>query len=153
MDTQVATQVALSRRIKSNGKVDIWDMGPARPLPPEPPAGPDPKLKGADLAAAQVEHEDACERYKNQLRRYTEQKREYAEWQETDGGPKKLETWPVDAKYNLNEFPERWRLDLPRGVKPGRAQIEAEEMAEAEAGELNRARASDPQFGHQRATP
>jgi hypothetical protein len=142
----------LERRIKKNGKVDLWDCGPTRPLAPEAPVEPDDKkLKGADLAAAQVEHEDNLERYKQQLRDYAAAKRAYLEWHDEKGGPIKIELWGIDARHALNNFPERWKLDLPRGQKPGRAQIEAEEMAEAEANDLNRARASDPQFG-QRAT-
>jgi hypothetical protein len=144
----------LERRIKRNGKVDLWDCGPKRPVAPEAPVEPDAsKLKGADLAAAQVEHEDALERYKQQLRDYAAAKRAHLEWHDEKGGPVKVELWGIDARHAMNVEPDRFKLDLPRGVKPGRAQVEAEEMAEAEANELNRARAADPQFGQQRATP
>jgi hypothetical protein len=138
----------LERRIKKNGKVDIWDCGPSRPAAPIAPIEPDDaKLKGADLAAAQVAHEDACERYKHQLRAYSAAKLAFAEWQETKGGPIKVELWGIDARHAMEVEPERFRLELPRGMKPGRAQIEAEQLAEAEADALDHARASDPQFG------
>jgi hypothetical protein len=144
----------LERRIKRNGKVDLWDCGPSRPAAPEAPAAPDAaKLKGADLAAAQVAHEDACELYKKQLRAYSAAKVAFAEWQETKGGPVKVELWGVDARHAMEVEPDRFKLELPRGVKPGRAQIEAEQLAEAEADALNQARASDPQFGQGATAP
>ena len=139
--------MSLSRRIKGNGKVDLWDCGPKRPVAPDEPDKPDAKLTGADKAAAEVEYEDNCARYKNALREYAAAKRAHLDWHDTNGGPLKVELWGVDARHAIDVEPDRFKLDLPRGQKPGRAQIEAEEMAEAEAGELNRARASDPQFG------
>lgn len=137
----------LQRRIKANGKVDVWDTGPQRPAPPAEPAKPDAKLTGADKAAAEVEYEDACERYKQLLRDYAAAKRAYLEWHDSNGGPIKVELWGVDARHAMEIEPDRFKVDLPRGVKPGRAQIEADQMAEAEADAMNRARASDPQFG------
>ena|ERR1700680_801750 len=138
----------LERRIKRNGKVDLWDCGPSRPPAPIAPVEPDAtKLKGADLAAAQVAHEDACELYKKQLRAYSAAKADFADWQETKGGPIKVELWGVDARHAMEVEPDRFKLELPRNVKPGRAQVEAEQLAEAEAENLNQARANDPQFG------
>lgn len=138
----------LERRIKKNGKVDLWDCGPTRPLAPDAPVEPDDKkLKGADLAAAQVEHEDDLERYKIALRAYAAAKRAHLEWHAVNGGPIKVELWGIDARHALEVEPDRFQLDLRKGQKPGRAQVEAEQMAEAEADSLNRARASDPQFG------
>lgn len=141
----------LEKRTKPNGKVDLWDTGPGRPEPPAAPQEPDAKLKGADLAAAQVEYEDACERYKQQLRDYAAAKRAYLDWHDKMGGPVKVELWGVDARHAMEVEPGRFLLDLKRGQKPGRAQVEAEEMAQAEQETLSRARASDPQFGQQRA--
>lgn len=141
----------LESRIKRNCKVDIWDTGPVRPkAPPEPPK-PDAKLTGADKAAAEVEYDDACERYKQNLREFAAAKRAYLEWHDAQGGPVKIELWGVDARHAMEIEPDRFKLDLPRGQKPGRAQIEAEQMAEAEADAMNRARASDPQFGQRAA--
>ena len=139
------------RYMKQNGKLDIWDMGPGRPVMPKPPAEPDAKLKGAELAAAQVEYEDDCERYKQALRDFNAARRAFTDWHETNGGPIKVELWGVDARHALDTEPGRYKLDLPKGAKPGAAQIEADQMAESEAENLNRARNSDPQFGQQRA--
>ena len=139
----------LERRIKKNGKVDLWDIGPSRTVAPKEPAEPDAKLKGADLAAAQIEYEDACERYKQQLRDYAAAKRAHADWHEHNGGPLKVELWGIDARHALEIDPERFKMDLPKGQKPGRAQIDADEMAVAEAEGMERTRASDPQFGRQ----
>lgn len=138
----------LERRIKKNGKVDLWDTGPTRPVAPKEPAAPDEKLKGVELAAAQVEYEDALERYKNELRAFTAAKRAFTEWHDKNGGPVKVELWGVDARFALEREPDRFKLDLARNQKPGRAQIEAEEMAALEAEGLERTRASDPQFGN-----
>lgn len=136
-------------RVKPNGKVDLWDMGPPRPLPPEPPQPHKDldKLKGADKALAEVEHEDAQEKHKDHLRHYGHAKRHHADWHEKNGGPVKVELWAIDARHALDVESERYKLDLPRGHKPGAAQIEADEIAEQEAEDIERARSSDPQFG------
>lgn len=141
------SDIQLNRRIKRNGKVDLWDTGPARPVAPKEPPKVDAKLTGADKAAAEVEYDDACERYKQQLRDYAAAKRAHLEWHDAKGGPVKVELWGVDARHAMEVEPNRYRLDLPKGVKPGRAQIEAEEMAQAEAGALAQAQERDPQFG------
>lgn len=135
-------------RIKPNGKVDIWDLGPQRPTAPKAPESPDlDKLKGADRALADVEHEDAVEKYKDHLRHYGAAKREHTAWHDKNGGPIKVELWAVDAKHAIEVEPERYKLDLPPKTKPGPAQIEAERRAAQEAEDLDRARSSDPQFG------
>jgi hypothetical protein len=135
------------KRVKRNGKVDLWDCGPSRPLPPDYPAAVDEKLKGADKAVAEVEHEDAVERYKRDLRLYADAKKAHLEWHEVNGGPIKVELWGIDATHALEIDPGRYKLDLPRNVRPGRAQLEAEERAEAEAEAAQRQQAADPQFG------
>jgi hypothetical protein len=143
-----------TNRIKPNNKVDLWDMGPKRPVAPEDPVEPDAsKLKGADLAAAQVEHEDACERYKQQLRDFATAKRAHLDWHDAKGGPVKVELWAIDARHALEIEPDRYRIDLPRGVKPGKAQVDADALAAAEADERQRAKAADPQFGQGASAP
>ena len=136
-------------RVKLNGKVDLWDMGPQRPTAPKPPAAPEfDKIKDAsDRALAEHEHEDAVEKYRKDLRRYGEAKRHHADWHEKNGGPVKVELWAIDAKHALEVETERYRVDLPRGTKPGAAQIEADERAAEEAEATDRARDADPQFG------
>ena len=47
----------------------------------------------------------------------------------------------------LNSDPERYFLELPKGMKPGKAQAEADRVAEMSEAELNEAREKDPQFG------
>lgn len=138
-------------RVKKNGRVDIWDLGPqAAPTAPAAPSAPDEKaLKGADLAAAQVEYEDGLIAYKNALRGYTAARNAYREWKITMGGPIKIEQWAIDATHSINIEPDRYKLDLPRGQQPGRAQIEADELAKREREELERAASADPQFGKQ----
>lgn len=143
------TQIPLNR-VKPNGKVDIWDLGPQ--LAPKGPDAPiEPKeskdLKGADFAAATVAYDDDCENYKDALRAYTAAKKAHRDWMNDIGGPVKVELWGVDARHALDSEPSRFKLDLPRGMKAGRAQIENEERAVIEADELRRARSLDPQFG------
>lgn len=137
-------------RVKQNGMVEFWDLGPQiAPKGPDAPIEPKESkdLKGADLAAATVEYEDACEHYKDELRRYTAAKKAYRDWHAENGGPVKLERYGVTAREAFEREPHRYKLDLPRGQKPGRAQIENEERAVIEADELKRARSLDPQFG------
>lgn len=132
-------------RVKLNGKIDLWDLGPQiEPKPPAAPDAPDTKLKGAELAAAELEYEDACEIYKSQLRDYTAARKAHIEWIRQKGGAIKVELWGVDARHAIETEPKRFMLDLPKGTKPGKAQIEAEEMARLEADELRQARSRDP---------
>lgn len=140
-------------RIKRNGKIDLWDLGPqVSPKPPEAPEEPDKaKLKGTILAAAELEYEDACAVYKDALRTYNEAKKAHLAWHRDIGGPVQVELWGVDATHALNLEPDRYKLDLPKGMKPGKAQEQAEERSAIEAQELERLRAKDPQFGTQGA--
>jgi hypothetical protein len=141
-------------RMKRNGKFEVWDLGPqVAPKAPPAPDGPDQKLKGAELAAAELEYEDACEAYKDKLRAYTAARKAHREWQEEKGGPIKLEMWGCDLRNALAVEPDRYVIDLPKGMKPGRAQIEAEKMEAAEAEEIARARSRDPMHMHTGATP
>lgn len=134
-------------RVKPNSKVDIWDLGPSRPTAPKEPAAVDTKLKGADLAIAEVEYEDAIDFYKRDLRAYAELKRNHEHWHRSNGGPLKVELWGVDARHAMEREPDRYKLDLPKGAKPGKAQLDAEEMARLEGVELAQARDRDPNFG------
>lgn len=134
-----------TNRVKRNGKVDLWDLGPqVAPKAPPAPESPDVKLKGADLAAAELEYEDACFLYKDELRAYSAAKKDYYEWLREKGGPIKVEFWGADARHALDNWPDRWKLDLPKNAKPGKAQTEADEMAVLEAEELQKARSRDP---------
>lgn len=132
-------------RVKLNGKVDLWDLGPqVAPKAPDAPAAPDTKLKGPDLAAAELEYEDQCEIYKGHLRAYTAARKAHLEWKDQKGGPVKVELWGADARHAMEVEPDRFKLDLPKGSKPGKAQAEADEMARIEADELRQARSRDP---------
>jgi hypothetical protein len=142
------SQLSLARHIKPNNKVDLWDFGPQRAGEPVEPQKPDEKLKGAEKAAAEVEYEDALDLYKDQLRAWSASRKANKAWHEEKGGPVKVELWAIDARHAMEVEPLRYRLDLPKSVKPGRAQLEAEENARAEAEALERARSTDPQFGN-----
>lgn len=135
-------------KVKKNGKVDLWDMGPPRPdLPPEPIAPDKAKLKGGELAAAEVAYEDDLVAYKDELREHARLMREYRDWHKDKGGPVRIEQWGIDARHSLEREPKRYCIDLPADKKPGKAQREAEEQALAEMDALQRAHAADPQFG------
>lgn len=133
-------------RVKPNGKVDLWDLGPqVEPKAPAPPPEPDKaKLKGAELAAVELEYDDALLLYKDELRAYSAEKRAHLDWLRDKGGPVKIEMWGVDARYALDNWSNRFKLDLPKGAKPGKAQAEAEEMERIAADENRQARAKDP---------
>lgn len=71
---------------------------------------------------------------------------------ETDGegnviGPVKIKRQAILAREALQRDPDRYRLDLPRGVKPGPAQEEAERRAAEEAAEAEAEAAADPVYG------
>lgn len=134
-------------RVKANQKVDLWDMGPPRPDAPKEPTKVDPKLTGAEKAEAEVLYEDALEAYKNDLRNWSATKAAHRQWHEKQGGPRKEELWAADARHAMTVEPDRWKLDLPKGTKPGRAQIEAEQQQAAEREALEHEVEADPQFG------
>lgn len=134
-------------RIKSNGKVDLWDIGPqVAPKPPDAPIKPDAaKFKHpADLALAEVEFETAIELYKEQLREYAAAKKDHLSFARDKGGPVKVEFWGADVYDAFERAPGRYVLDLPKNLKPGKAQAEAERQAEATAEEIQQAKSKDP---------
>lgn len=134
-------------RMKSNNKCDLWDLGPqvAPKAPPAPEAPDKAKFKNAaEFAAAELEYEDNCELYKSALRRFTEAKKAHLEWLEQKGGPIKVEFWGPDANEAFERDPGRFVLDLPKGLKPGKAQIEAEARAREADEEIRQARSKDP---------
>lgn len=133
--------------IKPNDHVDLWDLGPVRPVPPEAPIEVDEKLKGHELALAKIQYEDGFEVYKTDLRAFGEARKHFTEWHKKNGGPLKVELWSTDAVHALTVDPERYKLELPKGMKPGTAQVESDERAARGAQELNEARENDPQFG------
>lgn len=134
--------------VKPNDHVDLWDLGPVRPTAPDAPKEVDEKgIKGADLALAKIHYEDAMDAYKIELRAYGDRKKEHAAWHANNGGPVKVDFWSTDAVHALTTEPERYSLELPKGVKPGKAQDEADRLAAMSEQELNEAREKDPQFG------
>jgi fructosamine-3-kinase len=135
--------------VKANDHVTLWDVGPVRPVAPVAPEAPaqSKDLKGADLALAQIHYEDALEDYKLALRSYGAAKIEHSKWHQANGGPLKVEQWSTDAAHALTVDPQRYFLELPKGMKPGKAQAEADRVAEMSEAELSEARDKDPQFG------
>lgn len=63
-----------------------------------------------------------------------------------EDGPVKLERTTIIAREALQRDPARYKLELPRGTKPGPAQIEAERRAAEIAAEEN-TEPPDPVFG------
>ena len=77
---------------------------------------------------------------------------EYKKWEKDraafdKGGPRQLEMRTFNARDAFKNDPNRYVLNLPRGVKPGPAQLELEERARAEATDLASIAARDPVFG------
>lgn len=133
--------------VKSNDHVTIWDLGPKAPEAPVVPKQPDASLKGPELALAQIHYEDAMEDYKLALRTWGKAKADYAAWRREFGGPVKKEMWSTDAVHAINTEKDRYALELPKGIKPGVAQEEADRIAAMSEAELQEAREKDPQFG------
>lgn len=131
-------------RVKKNGKCDLWDLGPQVPPLPDEPKEPDSKLKGDALIDAQIDHEAALEAHKAAVSAYATAKRDRVMWIKEMGGPVKVEFWGVDALHAVTTEPDRYKLDLPKGAKPGKAQAEAEAREDAANEELRQAREKDP---------
>ena len=129
--------------------VALWDIGPVRVEAPVAPVEPveSRECKGADLALAKIHYEDALEQYRADLRAYGEAKKEFKRWHDSNGGPVKVSFWSTYAVDALTVDPKRYFLELPKGLKPGKAQAEADRIAEMSEAELREAREKDPQFG------
>lgn len=63
-----------------------------------------------------------------------------------EDGPVKIEFTSILAREAMVRDPARYKLELPRGTKPGPAQTAAEERIAAEIAETN-AEAPDPAYG------
>lgn len=62
-------------------------------------------------------------------------------------GPVKIVRTGILAREALARDPDRYKLDLPKGFKPGPAQIAADERAHDEAAAEDAERAADPIYG------
>lgn len=139
--------------IKKNGFVDMWDLGPQRPLPPEQPKPPTPGKNEAENILARLQHEDALKDYEVALRAYGRLKAEFDHWRVNIGGPRRIEMWPVQAREVLEAQADgrhphaRYARHLPPGVKPGKAQIEADAREQDAAEARQRDIDLDPHFG------
>jgi hypothetical protein len=141
------TSQSIANVIGRDGKCKIWDLGPERPAAPVAPVEPKKTGKTADDDLAAVQFEDAREDYKNALRAYGALKKEYDDWRENTGGPRVVYLWGVDATHACSAFPNRYVVNLPSGMKPGRAQLAAEAQAAEEQVRLQELLERDPQFG------
>ena len=63
-----------------------------------------------------------------------------------EDGPVKLEFTTILAREALRNDKDRYKLELPRGMKPGPAQIEFEEQMAAQQAEAD-AEPPDPVYG------
>jgi hypothetical protein len=138
-------------RTMRNGQCPLWDLGPVRPIAPVAPVAPTKQGDETEFALAQVKYEDGLEDYKKALRNYGVVKREWDHWRQQVAGPIKIYNWAIEVVRMCELFPERYVLDLPKGIKPGRAQEENEEREANEEYERLTARKNDPQFGGVRA--
>lgn len=81
-------------------------------------------------------------------RRYVNAHGNVALWDMAEeGGPVQIVRAGILAREALGRDPERYRLELPKNVKPGPAQLEAEQRAREEADELNTDIDRDPVYG------
>jgi hypothetical protein len=139
--------------IKQNGQVDYWDLGPERPIAPDPPVEPKKTGRAVDDAVAAQGYEDALQDYKTALRRYTAERRDYDNHRVNIGGAIKGETWPILAEGMVTDFPERYVKELPPGATIGKAHVEAEQRRADEVKERQRIKERDPHMGRQQAAP
>lgn len=125
----------------------VWDLGPDPPQPPKPPETPRGKDGDPDYELAKLHYVQALEGYKLDLFAYGRQRDEYQAWQREKGGPVELERWGVEVEEAIARDPKRYRRELPKGMKPGRAHFENLERQRTRADELAEDRRRDPQFG------
>jgi hypothetical protein len=65
-------------------------------------------------------------------------------------GPVRVEFTTLLAREALARDPDRFKFDLPKGVKPGELQLEADERARADA-ESDDTEPPDPVYGRKQA--
>ncbi|MEO6381975.1 MAG: hypothetical protein ABIO35_08255 [Nitrobacter sp.] len=73
---------------------------------------------------------------------------EHAAWKKAKAvfdGPVKVELWSVDARHALTVDPKRYKIELPKGSKPGPAEERRLEQLAAE----NPVEGTDPHYGAQ----
>lgn len=160
------------RDVNPKGLVELWYLGPERPRPPQQPQSPFPdeavKFRNTGEAFLErpttAEEDLALDRYSEAVHKYRRRdlphykrlRDEYDAWQENTGGPVKVLLWAVDAKILLErqakgDLPTRYHKILPRNVRPGHLQREADRRAEIEAEQRQRDVERDPHFGAQAA--
>jgi hypothetical protein len=137
--------------LKQNGMVEFWDLGPERPIAPDPPVEPKKTGRAVDDAVAAQGYEDALQDFKNALRRYAAEKREYDHHRLNIGGAIKGETWPILAESMVTDWPGRYVKELPASATIGKAHIEAEQRRAEEAKERQRIKERDPHMGRPQA--
>jgi hypothetical protein len=134
-----------AQRVKTNGKVDLWDLGPqVEPKAPAAPAEPDEKLKGAELAAAELEYEDACEIYKGicaptrrRARRISNGSRKRAARSRSNSGaPTRATRWKSSRIASSST--------CRRAPSPARRRPRPRKWPSGEADEIKQARSRDP---------
>lgn len=64
-----------------------------------------------------------------------------------ENGPVKSEFTVILAREALARDAERWKLDLPKGTKPGPLQDEADRLAAEQEGAAAETAAADPVYG------
>lgn len=134
----------------NNLKVNVWDIGPVRPDPPEAPVAPK-EGKGHDYDLSMIRYEDAMVDYRAALRVYGDQLKAHRDWGTRYGGPILHEMWTVDADDSLANDPSRYFKTLPKGMKPGKGYDEAQRQKQARDAEIAEAERRDPQFGQSAA--
>lgn len=136
----------IAERTERTGKQWVWFLGPPRPITPAAPVEPKKTGKAADDALAEVLFEDEVADYKKALKKWGEDKKKFDEWRQMYGGPRREYHWDIDIQHNVT-FPDQWVMDLPAGMKPGKAQLAAEAQAAEEKIALQELYDRDPQFG------
>jgi len=125
----------------------IWDLGPEPPKPPAAPEQPKGKDGDPDYELAKLHYVQALEGYKIDLQAYGRQRDEYQRFARENGGPIQIERWGVEVEEAMARDPNRYRRELPRGMKPGKAHFDNIERQRLRADEMEADRRRDPQFG------
>lgn len=131
--------------------VRIWDLGPHLAEMPVKPDLPKGKEGSPEYELALIDFEGELATYKVKLATFGRMKKEHAEWHSTYHGPYEFETHSVNAREAIQNEPDRYVAELPKGRKAGKWHTEEKQRQADARRTFAQTVARDPVFGNQGA--
>jgi secreted Zn-dependent insulinase-like peptidase len=133
--------------------VKIWDLGPRAPETPVKPELPQGKEGSAQHDLAMIDFRAGLSQYETALKAYAQEKKDFDEWHRVYAGPYQIEMYSANAREALQNDPERYAVELPKGRKPGKWHADEQQRQAEHRRTFAQMVARDPVFGSQGASP